>query len=341
MSHNMNDLSGREAHRDTERRQRMSQESLQWLNENVITGYGVKPWHYREGISREPFDGPIPESVLASFFPVIAERAEQWVDAHGNTRGDHERKRLVRQDAEESLAVVGAGYIPHQYRDTLCGLGLPYASAGMLRKGALAWVQCGDGDTVTTKDNVRFSSKLLVATSCDGSYATQFRRVTTLVVCDNTLAQATLQNEGTVTKIRHTSNSLARIDIARREYGLLDAGSEAVASGITGLIQVEITDAQIDKFLTDLLEPKHDEGRKTPKTVTAKRDAIEHWLDGAWSDYRNTAFGVLQSVDAASRWDYATSKQTPAERTAQYTLLGRFDTQYARNKDRLLEIADI
>lgn len=318
----------------------MSKESLDWLNQNTIVGYGVRPWHYREGISREPFEGPIPESVLASFFPVIAERAEQWVDAQGNTRGDYGRKRLVRQDTETSLAVVGAGYMPHQYRDTLCGLGLPYASAGMLRGGALAWAQCGDGDTVTTKDNVAFSSKLLVATSCDGSYATQFRRVTTLVVCDNTLDQATLQNEGTVTKIRHTGNSLARIDIARREYGLLDAGSEDVAAGIEGLIQVKVTDAQIDKFLTEILEPKHDEGRKTPKTVTAKREVISHWLDGAWSDYRNTAFGVLQSVDAASRWHYATSKQTPAERTAQYTLLGRFDTAYARNKDRLLSIIE-
>lgn len=47
----------------------MSNETMQTLRTNTVQGFGVKAWHYREGISSQPFPDAIPEDVVAGMFP--------------------------------------------------------------------------------------------------------------------------------------------------------------------------------------------------------------------------------------------------------------------------------
>ena len=85
----------------------------------------------------------------------------------------------------------------HQYDEWLLGTvanilddDLCVSSAGLLREGAVAWVEVSVPEAITTPEGVTFRPNLLATTSFDGSIATTFKRTVTDVVCDNTRAVA-------------------------------------------------------------------------------------------------------------------------------------------------------
>jgi len=91
------------------------------------------------------------------------------------------------------LGIFGPGYTRHQYREWLLTTvadvlddDLVNSSAGLLRGGALAWVEVSMPDTIATPDGVTFRPNLLATTSFDGSIATTYKRTVTYTVCDNT-----------------------------------------------------------------------------------------------------------------------------------------------------------
>lgn len=317
----------------------MSKETFQSLAQNTIQGYGVRPWHFREGVSPEPYADAVPEQVVADLFPRIIEvpvahQTPVVMDENGVSGGEWvtspDHKSLLRDDTNAMLAIVGESYTPHQYEETLLGMGLPIASAGLLKEGRHAWVQYGTADTVVTQDNVEFVTKLLAVTSADASLSTQFRYVTTLAVCDNTLSMALQEGSDTAMKVRHTRFSVARVEQVRKAFGLIGDVAEIVESNVTEQIQTTVTDAQI-ALLLDTMLPATAAGSEVTgraKTIASnKRDAIYGRLNGMWSDYRNTKFGVLQAIDTATRWDFRT---TDAEKALTKTIAGDFDTAYAQ-----------
>lgn len=316
----------------------MSQQSWTWLNENVITGFGYKPWHFREGISRDPFEGEVPQEEIEKLFPVISERSVGWLGSNGEWNVDSSYKRLVNEQ-DQALGLVGIGYQPHQYMATLGNMGLPAVSAGLLDNGARAWVQYGGPDEVTTNEGVGMSTKLLTMTSVDGSLSTQFRWVNTFVVCDNTLAVAAMEGEGTETKIRHTRFSADRVDEVRAEYGLNSERTEASIEAVDSLVRVDVTDAQIAQFLSREFLPQGED--PSPRAVSigeSKIEATMGWLNGAWSEYKHTALGVLNAKDSAQRWDFATRGKSAEERTWEATISGGADKSFTASRERLLEL---
>lgn len=322
----------------------MSIETFETLSTNTIQGYGVKAWHFKEGLSPEPFAGPIPEQIVADLFPRIIEvpvayQAPTVMDETGVSGGDwvvsEEHKSLLRGDTNEMLAIVGESYAPHQYEETLLGMGLPIASAGLLKGGRHAWVQYGTADVVTTPENVQFVTKLLAATSADQSLSTQFRYVTTLAVCDNTLSAALQEGSGTVKKVRHTRLSVPRVDEVRKAFGLIDEVAEQVSDNIAAQTRITVTDAQISTLM-QMVFPATAPGSTTvgrAQTIAQnKRDAVMTRLNGMWSEYDNTKFGVLQAFDTAARWDWRT---TDAEKAFSKTITGDFDKAFAQIEDSL------
>jgi len=313
----------------------MTSESITWLNENVLTGFGHKPWHFVEGVSTEPFAGAVPLEAVAGLFPTIEERPEAWLDKNGQIHLDDSKKRLVNSKTEQSLAVVGARYGVHQYIDTMGDLGLPTVSAGVLKGGAMAWQQYGSADLVTTPENVQFTTKLLVATSCDGSLATQYRWVTTLAVCDNTLAMAVTEGEHTMRKVRHTFNSMDRVEVLRREYGLIEDRIQSQADDIALLTSIDLTDATIDAFLNRKFDPKGNPKDVPAAAVTradTRKAGVYKWLNGTFADYSNTAFGVLQALDSERRWESTPRGRTTSERVSDKILWGSFDKAFAQDR---------
>lgn len=294
----------------------MTQESMQSLRTNTVQGYGVKAWHYREGISSQPFPGAVPEEVVAGMFPTITEvpngyqlPAEITADgvSGGNWVENPDHKTLLRDDTKAPLAVVGKDYGVHQYAPTLLEMGLPIAAAGILREGRNAWVQYGTADgEIVTADNVQAVTKLLCVTSADASMATQMRYVTTLAVCDNTLAWALGEGADTAQRVRHTRLSVARVEDMRRAFGLIPDIAAQTAAAITNQTRQEVTAAQVNQLLDRLLPqsaPGAEPGRS--RTIAAnKRHQITRRYRGMWADYTGTAFGILQAIDTASRWDF-------------------------------------
>ena len=86
---------------------------------------------------------------------------------------------------------------------------LHIGSAGLLRGGAVAWVQVEMADTLTAA-GAEFRPFLTATTSLDGSIATTYQTGAQVVVCDNTLSAA-LHSADTRVKVRHSANSLAKL----------------------------------------------------------------------------------------------------------------------------------
>lgn len=303
----------------------MSAETIETLNRNTVQGYGVKAWHFKEGVSREPFPDAVPETVVSDLFPRLVETSIGHQAPGGDWVIDPTSKGLTREDTGDLLGIVSEAYAPHQYAETLLGMGLPIASAGLLRGGRHAWVQYGTADTVVTPENVKFTTKLLTVTSADATLATQFRYVTTLAVCDNTLASALKEGKDTVQRVRHTRFSVPRVDSMRNAFGLIDNVAESVTENISRQIDTTVTDEQISKFLDSLLPASMDssdvEGRA--KTIAVnKRNAVEKRRQTMWAEFANTQFGLLQALDTAARWDFRT---TDTEKVMSKTISGEFD----------------
>lgn len=293
----------------------MSNESMTTLRTKTVQGFGIKPWHYSEGVSAPPYPDAVPEDVVAGMFPNIVEvpngyRLPPAIAADGVTEGewivDSDRKALLRDDTNALLAVVGNDYAVHQYGPTLLAMGLPTACAGILRGGRNAWVQYGTADEVTTADNVRFSTKLLCVTSADASLATQMRYVTTLAVCDNTLSAALREGGGTLQRVRHTRLSVPRVEGMRRAFRLIDQVAEQAIAAITEQVRTTVTDAQVSALLDKLLPnsvPGVTSSSRARSMADRNRAAIQTRYRGMWSPYTGTEFGILQAVDTTRRWD--------------------------------------
>lgn len=315
----------------------MSMETLDALRSNTIQGYGVKAWHFREGVSPEPYPGPIPESAIEGLFPTIVEVAAGYrmpasITPDGVAPGGwvayEDAKVLLRGDTDAPLAVVGKDYTVHQYYATLGDMGLPAASAGLLNEGRHAWVQYGTADTVTTPENVRFATKLLCVTSANGSLATQMRYVTTLAVCDNTLGAALREGRDTARRVRHTRFSVPRVDDMRRAFGLLPDVAEQVAASIHRDTRVRVDRRQVEAFLAELFPVPGEAGRS--RTIAEnKQSAVRHRLYTMWGDYAGTRFGVLQAVDTARRWDFRKSGDLQ-EHNMRKVISGEFDGEFEK-----------
>jgi phage/plasmid-like protein (TIGR03299 family) len=135
---------------------------------------------------------------------------QRWIVIDG-------RQAICRSDDQTGavMGIFGAGYTRHQYREwlltTVADLlddDLAISSAGLLRGGAIAWVEISMPDPITTPEGVVFRPKLLATTSFDGSIATTYKGTVTDVVYDNTRELA-LAESGQEFKVKDPRNSRA------------------------------------------------------------------------------------------------------------------------------------
>ena len=240
----------------------MSQETMTWLNENVLVGFTAKrghAWHYRQGADNH-YVGAIPvEDVENRLFDWQAERWQPQaikMDENGiESITDHGRIAIVRPDTREILGYFTEGYEIHQYDEwllesvaTILDDELSIGSAGLLRKGAVAWVQVEVPENIETPEGVVFRPHLLAATSLDGSLSTTYKRTITNVVCDNTMA-AGLSESGQTLKIRHSRNSAVRIQEARDALAIVHSTADDFAAEVAQLTAVKMDPVQWSDFV--------------------------------------------------------------------------------------------
>lgn len=300
----------------------MSAETSKWLNQNTLIGFTEKrgtAWHYRasdQGEESNHYDGAIPvkdvERRLFHWTPV--EVTARFVGEYEGPDGelqeinvvDNSRKGIVRSDTGEVLGVFKSGYKVHGYSDTLIkslenilDQGLEIGSAGLLQGGAVAWVQAEMPDTIEMpEEGVSFRPFINAATSLNGTLSSTLWTGSQLVVCDNTLSAA-LGDKSKMIKIKHSKNSLPRVETLRDALGIVFKIGEDFAAQVKQLCKIEVSDKAWQAFVEEHTELSK---RETPAAITRAENKIaaltELWNnDNRVSPWRGTAFGVIQAVN--------------------------------------------
>jgi len=314
----------------------MSRETIADLNTQTLIGYTAKrgtAWHYRaEAQGGEPnhYTGPIPVADvhrrLFSWTPVSAALQAVIINDDGVTAiTDDTRQVIVRPDTGRVLGVFGAGYRIHDYGQWLIGNveaildtdELAIGSAGLLKGGAVAWVQIEMEDTLEV-EGVQFRPFLTAATSLDGSLATTYQVGSQVVVCDNTLSAAMGERSERV-KIRHSTHSLTKLTTVRDGLGIVHGVADSFSQAVKALCDQTVSPARWDRFVTaytGLNNPKA--GKRAQANATATAQALHDlWAhDTRVTPWQNTAYGV---VAAANTWLHHKAEVRGADRPTRNT----------------------
>lgn len=336
----------------------MSRETLQHLNTNTLIGNTEQrgtAWHYRaeeQGEESNHYPGPIPmQDVQRRLFhwhaesrPLAAEISAtiekmDHVDDHGDPARwavITDRQAIVRPDTEAVMGVFSTGYVRHQYDEwLLTTVGnilddtLSISSAGLLRGGAIAWVEVSVPQSITTPEGVTFRPNLLATTSFDGSIATTFKRTVTATVCDNTRELA-LAEHGQQYKVKHSRHSHARLAEARDALAMIGTLADEFAREVAQLCATTVTSTQWSTFLDHHVPQQDTTGQplkgRTLTMALKKRAALERLYahDDRVAPWAGTAHGVMQAVNTYEHHENTVRGATRAERNMLRTLTGDF-----------------
>ena len=289
-------------------------ESLKWLNSQILVGFtdNRKPWWYSEALQGgEPtiYSGAVPlEDVKRRIFDWEAIRCPIKVDLPN--RSDFlvpKMYAIVNSKTGHVFKIASDNYVIHQYQDwlvkkvaTLLDNGnLQIGSAGLLRKGAGAFVSVETPENVTTRSGMKIKPKLLAASSHDSKLASTYKYVSTIVVCDNTLNLALAEKNSNAYRMRHTANSLGRLEDVRKSLDIVVAGSEGMIDFLDSLSEIKVSDSQWQEIIERLV-PVPDSSR--PQVVSRlENKRLE--LDNLWrndprcSPWHGSGLGVFQAFN--------------------------------------------
>lgn len=307
----------------------MSRETMEWLNTNVLVGFTEKrgnAWHYDpayQGEKSNHYSGAIPigdiTSRLFNWEPLqVPLFAQVPTDDIENSTGMDEygnpvisvpvpgKMAIVRSDNNNTLGIHSDTYAIHDYEEWLINLSsnvigdtLQASSAGLLKGGAVAWVEFSIPETIhDDKTGMAFRSNYLATTGLDGSQATTHGLTITETVCDNTRAVAIgeMKKDGRFFKVKHTKYSNANIDKAREALCLVENGIEMYTEQLHMLADIPINDSQLFAFL-DAWCPLPDEKGRGYTRAENKRDKFMDMYkhDPMCSDWNGTALGLMQT----------------------------------------------
>lgn len=336
----------------------MSKENTHWLNNNVLVGFTEKrgnAWHYRadaQGDESNHYDGAIPVAdVIRRLFhwePVscrmgyevgklLGAEADVWKPT---SQG---RQVIVRSDTLEELGVFKDSYNVHPYRQWLVERihqindKLQIGQAGLLRGGAVAWVSFEVPENFSTSVGVDFRPQLIATTSCNGSIATTYKRVSTIVVCDNTLSLALSERHGQVLKVRHSRHSDKALNAKIIDAAeLVSAEVETVTQQLEGLAQWTVTEAEWSKFLDEYVPMPEDKGRGRTQAENKRERLNTLWNnDVRVSPWRGTALGVLQ---AGNTWLHHESSVRNASHRAERNLTNALEGMTEKHDTNVLAL---
>lgn len=246
------------------------------------------------------------DDVIRRLFNFEVVDAPVFVEAPNGEMISVEKKAMLRSDTNDVFGIFSEGYNGHSYSDWLLSnvanildseIGIN--SAGLLKKGAVAWVSVQVPESIKTPEGIEFRPNLFATTSFDGTLATTYKRAVTLVVCDNTLA-AGLSEGGQVFRVKHTKNSGLRIADARDALNVLHTVEDEFAAEVTRLCQWAVTDVQFHKLM-DLTVPVpegNDPSRGRTMAINKRTALVELWEnDPRVSPWRGTAMAVTQAYN--------------------------------------------
>lgn len=307
----------------------MTSETQGWLNENVLVGFTEKrgnAWHWRQGTDNHyPAEIPV-EDVRRRLFdwdPVKVETHYRADGFHSHFTPSGEYVYLNNKTGRKLCATTETHKV-HGYSEWLIQNVenvlddyVQIGSAGLLKGGNLAWVQIELPEN-RQASGVEFRPTILATTSIDGSLATTYKAVNTIVVCDNTLA-AGLAEDSVAHKVRHTVNSKFKVLEARERIGIvLEKQAEIFSEQVSGLVHREVTAKQFASFLEAVNPIPSDPGRGRTLAEKKRSKLLDMWAaDPRVSIWQNTVWGVMQLMNT-----YETHERKFKGDRAESTLMG-------------------
>lgn len=336
----------------------MSRETLAHLNTETLIGYTAKrgtAWHYRaEHQSDEPnhYPGAVPVADvyrrLFDWSPVSAPLQAVVIDDQGvTTITDESRQVIVRPDTSRVLGVFSNGYRIHDYSAWLVGNveaildtdELAIGSAGLLKGGAVAWVQIEMEDTLSV-EGVEFRPFLTAATSLDGSLATTYQTGSQVVVCDNTLSAALGERSARV-KIRHSAHSLAKLADVRDALGIVHGVADSFSQAVKALCDQAVSPGRWDQFVeayTGQNDPKA--GKRAQANAASTAEALHRmWnTDPRVTPWKGTAYGVVAAANTHLHHEAEIRGADRATRNTERVITGKVDAFDTRTLETLASV---
>jgi phage/plasmid-like protein (TIGR03299 family) len=300
----------------------MSQETAQWIYDKFISGmeatHGEPWWKNRETCNpANHYDGPIPIEAVEKLFGFDVNLSRVWVeDKEGNMFLAEEFVGAVPDNQNTCYAIHSKSFSMdgHQFREWLIEgpakvingtVGI--SNAGLLKNGAVAWVNISTPEEWRTPQGVDFRPQLLWTTGVDGSTSSIVKETDVISLCDNTRERA-LNSVGLSYKVKHTKGSKFKLKDAVTALRLLEQNGEAFAAEIATLCEYGVTDQQFDAFLSKLVPmpdvSTHDINKRDYSTRSAtiaanKRERLNELYrqDGRVAPWAGTAFGIVQMVN--------------------------------------------
>lgn len=293
----------------------ISREPLSSLNQQVLVGFTEKtgmPWWYRKELQGEEssvYEGAVPredvERRLFSWealkFPVLLQKPD------GTTLRIEDQFAIVHGQTGHVFKIAHTKYVIHQYRDWLVDItedilgtnDLFIGTAGLLRRGAGAFVTIERPDSVVSRNGMELRSRLLAASSHDSRYASTYKMVNTIVVCDNTLDQALYRERGEKYRVRHTMNSKLRIPDVREALNLMVKSDQEVVEFVDSLADVTVSEAQWQEIVDRLVAiPTNSLPRVKARLENKRNEIDELWrTDYRCAPWRGSALGVFQAFN--------------------------------------------
>jgi phage/plasmid-like protein (TIGR03299 family) len=215
------------------------------------------------------------------------------------------KKVMYRTDSNLPLGLVSTQYkivqpieVLEFFRD-MVGTVANLETAGVLRNGAHYWALAKmDGEFNVAGDQV--NQYLLLASSCDGSLATQARLTSVRVVCNNTLQLATGRS-GQVVQVRHNSTFVAA-DV-KSKLGEFNDAFKNFEHTAKFLANIKIGSSQAQAIFTQILGGDDKKpSRAAARALTLFEGAgIGAGLESA----KGTAWGALNAVTQLMDWETA------------------------------------
>lgn len=230
-------------------------------------------------------------------------------DTYEERRSD-ENVVLYRSDTGNVLSIVSDRYKPVQpkqiiefYRDLTEKYGFELETAGSLKDGRKIWALANTKNAVTLRGDDTVKGYLLLATSFDGSMATQARFTSVRVVCNNTISIAT-QGRADVTVPHSTTFDADQVKI---DLKLGDAWA-AFSENARLMTQRVVSKEETTRFLLDVYyDLANDDDIRAFKQKENAEETMKKFSDrlskalfespGAhMASARGTLWGVLNAV---------------------------------------------
>jgi phage/plasmid-like protein (TIGR03299 family) len=286
----------------------MSQESYQWLANNVLAGFADtrRPWwasHAEaEGHTANLYPQAVPMDEAIKLIASWEPYTEGLYTADMELVPTH---KLVRaSDNKQMIGVVGAESAVHSYRDWLVGTvqetvgdDVQVSSAGMLKNRAQAWVQIERPESAVGPDGILFSPFVLLSGSLNASISSQINQNTKMVVCDNTMEIG--RRQGLAVSIKSTSGSESRLGTYRGVMTAIMNGESDFREELERQLSVKVDDTQLDRFLNAFIPMDEDDKPAKKTRATRKRQEITDLYrnDPRVCQWAGTEFGLVQAVN--------------------------------------------